>query len=78
MTLKGLPRTTEGLQAAYDELKADGLIAPKAAPEPVRGRASGLSTRSSAVPPPPAAKDPRKMTTQELLEAAGGYINPRF
>jgi hypothetical protein len=72
-----LPETVENLQKVYNELKADGLIAPKpaeAAPV-IRTRSSGLSTRSSVPPPPPKPVDLSKLTIEQIKELAGGYQN---
>lgn len=79
LELEGLPPTTENLQKVYDSLKADGLITPKpngvnGSTTVTRGRASGLSTRTSAVPPPPnTAVDTSKLSLDQLRELAGGY-----
>lgn len=80
LEIEGLPRTRESLNKVYADLKADGLITQKPAEQPPvtpRPRSSGLSTRGSVAPPPAnVSKDPRKMSLEELREAAGGYQNP--
>lgn len=56
MKLNGLEGTTENIQRAYDELKADGLIVEKPAagdPPAARPRSSGISVRRTSPPPPP-------------------------
>lgn len=75
LEIEGLPPTTENMQKVYDGLKADGLITPKPAADApsIRGRSSGLSTRSSTPPPPPKPVDTSKLSLEQLRELAGGY-----
>jgi hypothetical protein len=86
LELNRLEATAENLQAAYTDLNASGLLAPKAAAAPAAPttpaapapRSSGISTRHSVAPvlPPTVADETKKayeMPLDQLLVKAGGY-----
>lgn len=79
LKLNGWASTTENIQKAYDELKADGLLTAKPSEAaPVRtARTSGLSVRAAVQPPPKSPVDPSKLTLEQLRDLAGGYVYPQ-
>lgn len=75
LAVNSLPETFENIQAAYNDLAADGLLLPKPDPTPTtRGNSSGLSVRRSVAPPVKAPEDLSKLSKEELFARAGGYV----